>query len=261
VKLSVFKAMAVSLAEKGIASLRCDDRGTARSTGTFDLATLPTFVRDATEMVKAVRLRPDVDPALVGLVGHSEGGVIAPLVALADPKIKALVLMASPGRPIPDIAIIQQQRLLEEAGLPKEQIELQVAAQRAVLDAIRTGKPLPSSVPPGERARIDSQRPWLKSHFDNDLAKTLHDLRAMPILVTQGAKDIQIPPEDADLLRKGFASGKNPKVRVILYPALNHLFAVSRSGSIAEYSDPDAQLDVTFLTDVASFLAQALVSK
>jgi pimeloyl-ACP methyl ester carboxylesterase len=261
VKLSIFKVMAFALARKGVASLRCDDRGTARSTGSFEAATLPTFVRDAVEMVKALRTRPDVDPALIGLVGHSEGGVVAPLVALADPRIKALVLMASPGRPIPEIAILQQQRMLAQAGVPQDQIDKQVAAQRLVLDAIRTGQPLPKEVPPSEQPRIDSQRAWLKSHFDNDLTKTLHDLRPMPVLVTQGAKDAQIPPEDADLVRKALASGKNGKTRVILYPALNHLFAVSHDGSIGEYSDPDAQVDATFLTDVSGFLAQALASK
>ena len=261
VKLSIFKAMAIALAQRGVASLRCDDRGTARSTGSFELATLTTFVRDAGEMVKALRARGDVDPARIGLVGHSEGGVVAPLVVQGDPKLKALVLMAAPGRQIPEIALLQQERMLAQAGVPKEQVDKQVEAQRAVFDAIRTGQPLPKDVPESERAHVDSQRAWLKSHIDNDVQKTLHDLRALPILVTQGAKDLQIPPEDADLVRRGLASGKNAKARVILYPSLNHLFAVSHEGSLGEYSDPDAQLDVTFLTDVSTFLAQALSAK
>src|SRR6202020_704780 len=101
VKLSVFKVMAIALAEKGIASIRCDDRGTGKSTGTFEQATLSTFVRDAEEVVKALRARPDVDPARIGLVGHSEGGVVAPVVARAAAitggGVRGVLLMAAPG--------------------------------------------------------------------------------------------------------------------------------------------------------------------
>jgi fermentation-respiration switch protein FrsA (DUF1100 family) len=261
VKLSIFKVMAVALAEQGIASLRCDDRGTAKSTGAFELATLPTFVHDAEEEVRALHARPDVDGARIGLIGHSEGGIVAPVVARADGKVKGVLLMAAPGRPIPDIAVVQQQRLLEQAGLPKDQITAQLAAQAEVLKAIRTGDPLPPTVPQSERARIEAQRPWLKSHFDHDPQRALREMPATSVLVVQGAKDMQVPTDDAELVRKGLASGKNPKAKVILYPGLNHLFAESHGGSITEYSDPRAKVDATFLTDVVAFFRQAFSMK
>lgn len=257
VKLSIFKTMAIALAEKGIASLRCDDRGTAQSTGAFEQSTLGTFVHDAEEVVKALRLRPDVDPAKVGLVGHSEGGVVAPVVARADGRLKGVLLMAAPGRPIPEIAAVQQERMLRQAGLPDEQVKRQLEAQAEVLNAIRKGEPLPATVPVTERAHIEAQRPWLKSHFDHDPQRALREMPSMSILVVQGAKDLQVPVEDAELVRKGLASGKNPKAKLIVYPTLNHLFAESHSGAVTEYSDPRAAIDPTFLGDVTAFFTQA----
>jgi pimeloyl-ACP methyl ester carboxylesterase len=257
VKLSIFKVMAIALAEKGVASLRCDDRGTAQSTGAFEQATLGTFVHDAEEVVKALRLRADVDGARVGLVGHSEGAVVAPVVARADGRMKGVLLMAAPGRPIPDIAIVQQERMLEQAGLPKDQIKKQLDAQREVLNAIRKGDPLPATVPQSERAHIEGQRAWLKSHFDHDPQQALREMPATSVLVVQGAKDLQVPSEDAELVRKGLASGKNGKAKVIVYPNLNHLFAESHAGSLTEYSDPRAEIDPTFLGDLTAFFDQA----
>jgi len=261
VKLSLFKTMAIALGQRGVASLRCDDRGTASSTGVFADATLATFVRDAEELVKALRGRADVDTARVGLIGHSEGAVVAPVVARADGKLRGVVLMAAPGRPIPEIAMTQQERLLKQAGIPEEQIKKQLDAQAEVLKAIRSGDPLPAMVPPGERGHIEGQRAWLKSHYDHDVQRALREMPPTAILVVHGAKDLQVPVEDAELVRKGLATGKNPKAKVIVYPELSHLFAVSHAGSVIEYSDPKAFIDATFLADVTSFFAGAFELK
>jgi fermentation-respiration switch protein FrsA (DUF1100 family) len=260
VKLSLFKTMAIALAEKGIASLRCDDRGTASSTGAFEQATLGTFVRDAEEMVHALKKRADVDPGRVGLVGHSEGGIVVPVVAHAEPKTRAILLMAAPGRPIPEIAVVQQEKVLEQAGLSKDQVQKQLEAQAAVLKAIKQGDALPASVPVSERARIESQRAWLKSHFDHDPQLALRQVPATNVLIVQGAKDMQVPSEDAELVRKGLAAGKNPKAKVVVYPSLNHLFAESHGGALTEYSDPRAVIDQAFLNDVTTFFVQSLGS-
>jgi dienelactone hydrolase len=261
VKLSVFKTIAIALAARGIASLRCDDRGTARSTGAFEKATLSTFVRDDEEVVKALRARADVDGARVGVIGHSEGGVVAPVVARADGKLKAVLLMAAPGRSIPEIAVVQQRQLLEKAGLPKDEVEKQLAAQGEVLKAIQKGDALPAIVPQQERARIEGQRPWLKSHFDHDVQLALRQMPPASIFVAQGGRDAQIPPEEAELVQKGLAAGKNGKPKVVVYPTLNHVFAEGHGGSIAEYADPDATLDPTFLADVVTFFGQAFSLK
>jgi fermentation-respiration switch protein FrsA (DUF1100 family) len=264
VKLSIFKFIAIALAEKGIASIRCDDRGTGASTGVFEAATFGTFVRDGEAVVKALRARPDVDPARVGLIGHSAGGMVAPVVARAEgfgAGVKGVLLMATPGRPIPEVATAQQQHLLEQAGLSKEDAAKRLAPEAAVLAAIKKGDPLPPSVPPEERAHIESQRAWLKSHFDHDPQLALRQMPATSVLVVQGGQDLQVPPEEAELVRKGLASGKNSKAKVTVYPTLNHVFTETHGPTLAEYTDPKTQLDGHFLADVVAFFAQAFSVK
>jgi len=257
-KLSIFKVMAIALAEKGIASLRCDDRGTGKSTGTFEKATLGTFVRDAVQALAGLAKRPEVNPARLGFIGHSEGAVVGPLVATKNGKLRALMLMAGPGRPLPEIGMIQEEKLLKESGLPADQVATQLQAQRAVVDAIRDGKPLPEALAPEQKAQIEKQRAWLKSHFDNDIQGALGRVPKMSIFVVQGGKDFQVPPDDADLIRKGLVAGKNAEVKVKVYPDLNHLFALGHGGGLAEYSDVEAHIDESFLTDTVDFFEGAL---
>jgi dienelactone hydrolase len=257
-KLSLFKVMAIALAEKGIASLRCDDRGTAKSTGSFENATLPTFVRDARQTLLALAKRPEVDPSRLGFIGHSEGAVIGPLVAAQGGKLRAMMLMSAPGRPLPEIGMIQEETFLRQSGLPADQIQKQLDAQRDVMAAIRAGKPLPEEIRAPQKDVIEKQRAWLKSHFDNDVQAELAHVPKMSIFVAHGGKDSQIPSEDTALVKKGLAAGKNPDPKVKLYPDLNHLFAVSRDGGVTEYADADARIDEGFLADTVDFFTHAL---
>ncbi len=257
-KLSVFKVMAIALAEKGVASLRCDDRGTGKSTGAFEKATLGTFVRDALQTLAALAKRSEIDPARLGFVGHSEGAVVGPLVTTKSGRLHALLLMAGPGRPLPEIGMIQEETLLEQSGLPPDQIAKQLGAERAVVAAIRDGKPLPDALAPEQKAQVEKQRAWLKSHFDNDIQASLRRVPKMSIFVAQGGKDFQVPPDDAELIRKGLAAGKNPQTKVKVYPELNHLFAASHGGGLTEYSEADAHIDEGFLADTVEFFLRAL---
>lgn len=257
-KLSVFKVMAIALAEKGIASMRCDDRGTGKSTGSFDKATLGTFVRDAMQTLTRLAKRPEVDPARLGFVGHSEGAVIGPLVAAKSGKLRGLMLMAGSGRPLPEMGMIQEETLLKRSGLPPDQIAKQLDAQRAVIDAIRGGKSLPDALAPDQKAEIEKQRAWLKSHFDNDIQASLGRVPKMSIFVAQGGMDVQVPEDEALLIKKGLAAGKNAQPKVKVYPELNHLFAVSHGGGLIEYADADARVDDTFLADTSDFFLHAL---
>jgi uncharacterized protein len=257
-KLSIFKEMAIVLAKKGVASLRCDDRGTAKSTGSFDKATLRTFVRDSLATLAALSQRKDVDGARLGFIGHSEGAVVGPLVAAKYGKLRALMLMAGPGRPLPEIGMMQEETFLKESGLPPEQVQKQLEAQRAVIDAIHAGKPLPDDIPAVHKETIEKQRAWLKSHFDNDILAALAHVPKMSILLAQGGKDIQIPPGDVDRVKAALVSGKNPAPEVKVYPELNHVFAASHGGGVTEYADADAHVDAGFLADTADFFERSM---
>jgi dienelactone hydrolase len=259
-KLAIFKVMAIALAEKGVSSLRCDDRGTGKSTGSFEKATLSTLVRDAEETLASVAKRPDVDPARLGFIGHSEGAVIGPLVAAQSGKLRALLLMAGPGRSLPEVGVLEEEAFLKQSGLPADEVQRQLNTQREILEAIRGGKPLPESIRSPEKDMIEKQRPWLKSHLDNDIPAALARVPKMAVFVAQGGKDIQIPPDDAELVRRGLAAGVNKEVWVKVYPELNHVFASSHGGGTVEYADADAHIDEGFLADTVSFFTQAFRS-
>jgi pimeloyl-ACP methyl ester carboxylesterase len=257
-KLSLFKVMAIALADKGIASLRCDDRGTGKSTGSFEDATLQTFVKDTEKALLALSQRPDVDPARLGFIGHAEGAVVGPLVAAESNKLHALMLMAAPGRPLPQIGLEEEEVFLKHSGLSPDQMQRQMATERAVMDAIRTGQPLPSDLRSPQKEVIEKQRAWLKSHFDDDVQASLAKVPKMPVFVAQGGKDVQVPPGEAELVGKGLAGGKNPDAKVKVYPELHHLFAESHGGGVTEYADADARIDEGFLADTVSFFLRAL---
>ncbi len=256
-KLAIFKTMAIRLADAGVASLRCDDRGTAKSTGTFSAATLETFVRDAHATVDAVRKEKVVDPARVAIVGHSEGGVIGPRVAAQDKSLHSLLLMAAPGESLADIGVKQLQRSLRTAGASADKIAKEVAASTAVIDAIRSGKPLPESLEPGEKAAIEKQRAWLQSELVNDPLRVIAKVKC-PVFVAQGAKDEQVPPEDAGALLEALQKAGNKNAKAKTYPELSHLFAPTKTGSMADYSDPDIDMSEEFLGDAVAFLSATL---
>lgn len=257
-ELSIFKTLAIRLGEAGVATLRCDDRGVGKSSGDFMAATLQTFVRDALAMTETLRAEPRVDGKRVGLLGHSEGAVVAPLAVGKDAKVRALILMAGPARSLADVGMAQMEHHLRQSGLSGPELKAQLDKQKAVLDALRKGSPLPTSLDEDDRRAIERQRAWLKSHLDNDPAAALKKLPVMPVFVAQGERDTQVPKEDAEAMGQIFAKAKNAKAKVKVYPGLNHLFAPTVSGSMADYADPNAQVDEGFLKDVTTFAKDAL---
>ncbi|HVK76528.1 MAG TPA: alpha/beta fold hydrolase [Kofleriaceae bacterium] len=257
-KLAIFKVMAIELGKAGIASLRCDDRGSGKSTGSFEKAVLETFTADTAATVAALRAEPAIDPARVGLIGHSEGGIVAPLVASRDPKVRALVLMAGTGRPLDVILLEQLRRGLERSGRPADEVEQEMARSTAILAAIAAGKPLPDDIDEREKKQWEDSRAWMASHIKHDPAKIAAKLSKVSVLIAQGDTDRQVAVADADALAAAFAKARNKQAQKKIYAGLNHLFARSTTGEISEYADPDARVDEGFLTDVVGFLRRSL---
>lgn len=258
VKLSVFKVIASELGKAGIASLRCDDRGTGGSTGDYTKGNLPAFTADAAAMVAALRVEPAVDPKRVGAVGHSAGASRALLVASTDRKIRSLVLMGGPGRPLDVVVLEQIQRALERSGMAKEQVETELTRARAALAAIRKGEPLPADVPESHRATWEQSRTTLHTFLDLDPAATARKVKRAAVLIAQGDKDQQVTVADAEALRAALAKAGNKKVEYKVYPDHNHLFAVSTTGNPSEYADANTEVDPAFAADVAAFLKKRL---
>jgi hypothetical protein len=250
--------LAAKLGEAGIASLRCDDRGAGRSTGDAKRVTLQSLAADAAAELAALRAEPAVDASRVALVGHSEGALVATMLAARDHKVRGLALISPPARPLDVIVLEQEQASMRRFGLSESEVASSVAELKATYEAVRTGKRLPPSLSPSERRGIQDSVPWLRSHFRHVPFVEASQLSNVPVFVAEGGKDVEISVKDAELTRDSFENAGNKGVTYKLYPELNHVFAVSRSGSVADYYDPLAEVDGVFLRDTVGFLSRAL---
>ena len=136
----VFLVLADYLTRKGIVVLRVDDRGVGKSTGDRTNATTADFATDAEAGVAYLKTRPEVDPHKIGLVGHSEGGLIAPMVAARNPDVAFIVMMAGPGVPGDEILLEQGGMISEASGMSHEAAETNVALEREILTLVTRKK-------------------------------------------------------------------------------------------------------------------------
>ena len=137
-----FLVIADYLTRHGIAVLRYDDRGFGESTGNFATATTSDFASDATAVVDYLMQRPEVDARRVGVIGHSEGGLVAPMVAVGRPTLDFIVLMAGPGLRGDSILMLQSDLILEASGVDKTQRQQAAAINRQIYDLVLEHKPI-----------------------------------------------------------------------------------------------------------------------
>ena len=256
--LSFFSTLALTLGEAGVASLRCDDRGTGQSTGDRKAARLETLMGDALAELRALAAEPAIDPARLGLIGHSEGALVASMLARRNNQVRALALLAPPGRPVDTIILDQEEASMKRFGRTDREISVAMTELRGTYDAVRAGTPPPAWLAQSERRAFVESSPWLRSLFRHDPLADALQLSGVAVFIGQGAKDVQITVKDAELMRDAFVKAGNRSVTTKIYPALNHLFAASKNDSLADYYDPQAQIDAGFLQDVAAFLSKSL---
>lgn len=229
-----FRVIAERLAAAGIGVLRLDDRGAGGSTGSG--GTTADFADDVKQEVAWLRHRPDVSK--VALLGHSEGGAIAPLVAQDDATLAGIVLLAGPGKGGRAILADQFRRPIETAP------DLSDSARRAQLALV-----------PQRVDEMVQSTPWTRWFATYDPLPTARAVR-VPVLILQGALDRQVSAGQADTLATAFRAGGNRDVTVNVYPGLNHLFLhTDGDGSPTEYMTlKDASLPAAVLDDIATWL-------
>ena len=247
-----FAVIADRLTRDGIAVLRMDDRGFAKSTGNFATATDDDFAVDTAADVAFLRTRPDIDPKRVGLIGHSEGGLVAPKVAAKDPKIAFVVLMAGPGVPLAEVLRAQRAKLMPAMGASPELIRKSQALVDRVVLAMKDAKDEADAraralqaakaeggdlIPEAQRqaAAVQLSSGWMRNLLDYDPAPTLAKVKC-PILALNGSKDGQVIP-DQNLPAIRAATRGNPDVTITELPGLNHLFQTANTGAVGEYAD------------------------
>jgi len=238
-----FRQIAERLAAAGIAVLRVDDRGFGGSTGNPADATTADFANDVAAEVAWLRQRPDVDPARIALIGHSEGGIIAPMLAARDHRLAAIVMMAGSAKP-------GVQVLLDQAVGPIAREADLSAARRSQLEAA-TAQAVESDTAPAS--------PWLRWFRTYDPLPTARRVR-QPVLILQGALDRQVSAGQADTLAAAMRAAGNRNVTERVFPRLNHLFLVSPTdGSPSEYPAlKDTAIPGAVLDTLADWLAARL---
>lgn len=239
-----FRQIADTLGRRGIAVLRLDDRGTGGSDAGPGGASGPTsadFADDIRAGVAYLRTRPEIDGNRVALVGHSEGGMIAPMIAATDPKLRAIVLLAGPAHTGRAILKYQQEfaadSMLRLSGAKRDSAVRDMAA------------------------KLDSSAnavPWIRFFLDYDPIATAKRVK-QPVLILQGATDRQVTPEQGPALATAFRAGGNRDVTFKVFPSTNHLFLADPNGNPSGYAAlPSKTVRADVLGTIADWLAVRL---
>ena len=230
-----FRQVADTLGRHGIAVLRMDDRGFGASTGNHAAATSADFADDIRSALAYLRTRPEIDPTRLALVGHSEGGLIAPLVASTDPSLRGIVLMAGPSQ-------TGRQILRYQFGNSIKRDTSYKGARRD--SALKTVDGMIDS--------LAKSSPWLTYFLDYDPIATARKVK-VPTLIMQGVTDKQVTQEQAVALEQAMRAGGNRRVTRHMFTEANHLFAQDPDGNPEKYASlpqPRVRSDVlaTLLT-------------
>jgi len=282
-----FLVLADHLTKAGFAVLRFDDRGVGKSTGKFWEATSADHATDVEAALEFLRNRPNIDASRIGFIGHSEGGLIAPLVAQEDPELAFIILLAGPGVTGQEIVETQLRILSKNAGISDEVATWNRALQRKVaallkeelddekakarikvivdhaLDELEKidGKSVKTT-----RALVDLQLAplmfrWSRFFLNHDPRPVLKKI-ACPVLAIVGEKDVQV---DAGVnlreIRKALLEGNAKDITLKQFDGMNHLFQRSKTGAIAEYGVLKTTIEPEVLDFVCGWLQVRFADK
>ena len=261
-----FWVLADHLSRNGIAVFRYDDRGVGQSTGDFATATSADFAQDAAAAMGMLKARPEVRTA--GLIGHSEGGMIAPMIA-ADSAADFLVLLAPPAVPIQELMLAQHAAVARSSGADQELIDATHPIQKAIFALVAQGdspenrtaateliRSAPSAAAIGDEviaAQLDSLfSPWMVWFLQHDPTPALSGLQ-VPVYALWGDLDVQVLSEqNAPAFTAATASNTAAKAQV--FAGLNHLLQPARTGSVAEYGEIETTIDPGVLSAVTAWI-------
>lgn len=255
----LFFVIADHLAKNGFAVLRYDDRGTAKSTGVFADATTADLANDVDAAVDYLKTQTKIDPKRIILCGHSEGGIIAPMVASRRDDIAGIILMAGPGVNGRQISLNQTKLIAKASGVPDYMIELNQTLLQGLYDRqakgdaidkayiaelaakIKQGLPenVRDSIEPDaliEQAKKTINSKWFAFFAAYDPAPALTKTKC-PILAMVGEKDTQVDPKlNMPVIEQALKDGGNRDYQLEILPNLNHLFQPCRTGAVGEYN-------------------------
>jgi len=257
------------LTRKGIAVLRCDDRGVGKSAApreTLSSITYQDMASDASAMVNYLKENKKVNARKIGLIGHSEGGVVAPLAATSNADVSFLILLAGLGVTGETSILAQKQAVLRANGVASPDISVDRAVYQAILSGAdeqtvrKTASPMVASMPSTAQENYFRTilSPYWKFMLAYDPIPTLERLE-VPVLALFGEKDIQVLPElNAQPMREVAEKAQDQRITVKILPGLNHLFQPSSTGSLAEYGQIEETISPVVLDYMNEWLMRIL---
>lgn len=280
-----FLVLSDYLTKNGIGVLRFDDRGTAASTGDFSLATSREFASDVEAAMSYLKTRKDINSKKIGLIGHSEGGLIAPMVAANSKDVAFIVLLAGPGLTGEQILTKQARLIGKASGVSDEALDQREAVNSKIYDVLKqklsieeTRKKVgdvlkdafatlpPDQAPSADQITALTERtvnsvatPWFQYFITYDPIPTLEKVTC-PVLALNGSNDLQVPPkEDLATIKAALEKGGNKNFIVKELPGLNHLFQESQTGSLDEYGKIEQTISPTALTEISEWIKKVIV--
>jgi hypothetical protein len=280
----IFAVLADHLTRQGIAVLRTDDRGVGGTTGSTAASTSDDFAGDALAAVGYLKSRSEIDASRIGLCGHSEGGIVAPLAASRSTDVAFIVLLAGPALTGERIMLAQAEAIARAQGAPPAAIEKNAAMQKRIFAAVRGGT-MPAlraelrqeglaqiaALPEAQRAAVgdpgayidrvlDAQlkavsSPWFRYFLDYDPVPALEAVRC-PVLALYGEKDLQVVPlaGNRSALEAAMARSGNRELTVAVVPAANHLFQAAKIGIPGEYAALEKSFAPGFLDTLTAWI-------
>lgn len=277
-----FAVIADDLTKKGIAVLRFDDRGIGKSTGSFANSTTKDFANDVLAAVAFVKTRSNINPKKIGLIGHSEGGMIAPMVAAQSKDVNFIVLMAGPGAPIDELMVEQNARVAKFSGMTDDQIKESSEMNKSVYAILKNSTPenlekeltaylktamsnLPVGMKPTTEAALQQTvegqvkvmtGKWFQYFIKYNPAENLSKVKC-PVLAINGSLDFQVPSTmNLKAIEAALQKGKNKNFKTVELPGLNHLFQEAGTGTLEEYAKIEQTISPKALEVMSNWILQ-----
>ncbi|MCY1719697.1 alpha/beta fold hydrolase [Prolixibacteraceae bacterium Z1-6] len=271
-----FWVIAHYLTNHGIAVLRIDDRGVGDSEGDIRIATSEDFADDVLCGVDFLKKRNEIDPTQIGLIGHSEGGIIAPMVANSSKDMAFIILMAGPGIPGDSILIEQTVLAAKASGIQEQAINAKLFMTRGIINIVKTTPDaeertlsLQKAFSGGMYNRMDDDRKklidqqistfnnnWFSFFINYDPYPALTRVTC-PVLALIGEKDVQVPPKsNLPAIKKALTEGGNTNFKTMELPHLNHLFQNCETGAPMEYAKIEETISPEVLVIMKDWISE-----
>lgn len=284
-----FRLIADELTNAGVAVLRYDDRGTAQSTGDYAASGIPDFADDAEAGLNYLLTRDEVDPDRLGLLGHSEGGLVAAMLGARNPDLDFIIAMAGPGVDGMEVLRLQNELIMSAQGATGEEIATQIEFLDGVFANLGDSEVIAEliyqntlaaieALPEEERAALGDvedyartmaeigaaqfEGPWFQSFLEYDPAADWART-TVPVLAIFGGKDLQVQADqNAQPLADAVRSGGNDNVEIVILPEANHLFQAAETGDPEEYASLGAEFTPDFMPAILDWLrAQGIIGE